>query len=209
MSPFYEKLLYKALHIKPSPLRLGNGTPYIFLHINKTAGTSIGRAIGLPVKRHLTAREVIGLIGRKKWRSAWKFTFVRNPWDRAASLYRYRRMKNKTGIASNDVPFAEWVQRVFTDDPDPRYHDNPKSFQSQCDWLKDDRGDIAIDFIARFEEINRDFERIAEKIAPGASLPYLNASRADCYRDYYDERSRAAVADWFAEDIGYFDYRFG
>lgn len=204
-----EKLLYKVLRIEPSPLRTGNGQPFVFLHINKTAGTSVLRALGIPVKQHRTAREVIDRIGREKWQSAWKFAFVRNPWDRAVSLYEYRRGKDRTGIASSGLSFTRWVDRVFTEDPDPRYNNNPRSFQSQCDWLKDERGDIAIDFIGRFENLASDFSRVAERIAPGASLQHLNASRRGSYTRYYDPQSRQAVARWFAEDIERFGYDFG
>ena len=207
--PVAEKLLYKLLRISPSPLRTGNGTPFIFLHINKTAGTSVLRATGIPVKQHRTAREIIERIGREQWQTAWKFAFVRNPWDRAVSLYEYRRMKDRTGIASQELPFTTWVSRVFTHDPDPVFNNNPRSFQSQCDWLKDDRGEIAIDFIGRFENIESDFARIAERIAPGANLRHLNASRRESYTTYYDAPSRDAVARWFAEDIERFGYGFG
>jgi len=65
-----EKLLFRLFRHEPSPVRPGPKTPYIFLHINKTAGTSVGRAIGLPVKRHLTAREIIDRIGRQRWAAA-------------------------------------------------------------------------------------------------------------------------------------------
>ena len=203
-----EKMLNRLFHIKPSPLRPGAGTPFIFLHINKTAGTSVGRAIGLTVKQHLTAREIIARIGSERWRSAWKFTFVRNPWDRAVSLYEYRRGKDRTGIASLDLSFSEWVERVFSDDPDLELHNNPKSFQSQCEWLKDDEGAIDIDFTGRFESIAADFEQIASRIAPGARLPHLNASKRRDYRAYYDAGSRDRVGRWFAEDIERFGYRF-
>lgn len=208
MNPLGEKLLFKVLRIEPSPLRGGNRTPFIFLHINKTAGTSVLRAVGIPVKRHRTAREIIARIGREKWDSAWKFAFVRNPWDRAVSLYEYRRGKDRTGIASNELSFGEWVERVFGAQPDPAYNNNPRSFQSQCEWLKDDRGNIEIDFIGRFENIQDDFRAIAEKIAPGASLQHLNASRRAPYASYYDAGSRKAVAAWFAEDIERFGYFF-
>ena len=203
-----EKLLYRLLRVQPSPLRAGPRTPFIFLHINKTAGTSVGRAIGLPVKRHLTASEIIELIGRERWDTAWKFTFVRNPWDRAVSLYEYRRMKDRTGIGSDGLSFGEWVQRVFSDDPDPAYHNKRRPFLPQSEWLKDDRGAVGIDFIGRFEHLASDFERVAERVAPGASLPRLNASRRRQYSDYYDARSRDLVARWFAEDIECFAYRF-
>jgi len=71
------KLLYKLLRKKPVPLRQGKNGPFIFIHINKTAGTSIGRAIGLPVKHHLMATEVIERIGTDVWNEAFKFTVVR------------------------------------------------------------------------------------------------------------------------------------
>ena len=66
------EILARVLHIKPSPLRKGPNGPFIFIHITKTAGTSIGNAIGLPVKHHLTAKEVIAKIGKNKWNEAYK-----------------------------------------------------------------------------------------------------------------------------------------
>ncbi|MEE4292947.1 MAG: sulfotransferase family 2 domain-containing protein [Xanthomonadales bacterium] len=207
-SPLAEKMLYRLLRIRPSPLRFGNETPFIFLHINKTAGTSIGKAVGLHVKQHLTAREIIERIGREKWVSAWKFTFVRNPWDRAVSLYEYRRGKDRTGIATRDLSFSAWTQRVFCEDPDPAFHNNPKSFQTQSEWLRDDRGEIDIDFVGRFENIAGDFAKIANKIAPGASLRHLNASARAAYGSYYDSGSKERVTRWFKEDIERFGYVF-
>ena len=67
---------------RQSPLRSGPNGPFIFIHINKTAGTSIGRAVGLPNKLHLTAREIIDRVGEEAWRKAYKFAFVRNPLSR-------------------------------------------------------------------------------------------------------------------------------
>ncbi len=141
----------KLLHIKPTPLRQGINGPYIFIHINKTAGTSIGNAIGLPVKHHQTAREIIASIGREKWTTAYKFTLVRNPWDKVVSHYEYRLKRNKTEIATRNISFSEWVKKTYGPDKDPFYYNNPKAFQPQVEWLKDDEGKITIDFIGRFE----------------------------------------------------------
>lgn len=41
---------------------------FIFIHINKTGGTSIEKALGLE-KDHLTAAEKKAAIGKQKWRS--------------------------------------------------------------------------------------------------------------------------------------------
>jgi hypothetical protein len=201
-------ILARVLHIKPSPLRKGPNGPFIFIHITKTAGTSIGNAIGLPVKHHLTAKEVIAKIGKNKWNEAYKFTFVRNPWDRIVSLYEYRRRKDKTKIASNNIPFTEWINLTLGPNTDPYYCNNVKSFQPQVDWLKDDEDTIAIDFIGKFESIREDFEQIRQAIGTRAELPHLNATKRSNYRDYYTDETRQIVANWYHEDIKTFDYTF-
>lgn len=206
--PAVHKGLYKILRLKPSPLRQGRLRPFIFIHINKTAGTSIGKAIGLPVKDHLTAKEIIARIGKEKWDTAYKFTFVRNPWDKVVSHYEYRRKKNKTHIATRDIGFKSWVSMTYGEKKDPVYYDNPKSFQPQVEWLKDDEGRISIDFLGRFESINEDFNHVKQIIGLDAGLPHLNASKRVDYRSYYDDESREIIARWFHEDISLFDYRF-
>ena len=200
--------IYRMLHIKPMPLRTGINGPFIFIHINKTAGTSIGKAVGLPLKHHLTAAEVISRIGNDKWQSAYKFTFVRNPWDKVVSHYEYRRKKNKTEIASRNIPFPDWVKLTYGLDKDPFYYNNPRSFQPQVEWLKDDVGVISIDFIGKFESINADFKHIKNVIGVDGSMPHLNASNRASYQSYYDDETTEIVADWFYEDIAEFGYSF-
>lgn len=202
------KHLQKILHIKPSPLKQGCNGSYIFVHINKTAGTSIGRAIGLPVKDHLTAKEIIAKTGKQKWDAAYKFTVVRNPWDKVVSLYEYRRKKNKTQIASQDITFTQWVKLTHGQDRNSFYNDNVKSFQPQVEWLKDDEGTIAINFVARFETLHADFDQIRDAIGTGADLPHLNASSRRSYKDYYSDETREIIARWYREDIEVFAYTF-
>ena len=200
--------LKKFLHIKASPLNQGCNGPYIFIHINKTAGTSIGSAIGIPVKDHLTAKEVIQKIGKQDWNSAYKFTLVRNPWDKAVSLYEYRRKKNKTQIRSKDISFEKWITMTHSRNQDPSLYDNPKSFQPQIDWLKDDEGKMTVDFVGRFESLQGDFSRITKAIGISAELPHLNASSRNNYQDYYSNNTRKIIATWYQEDIDYFGYTF-
>ena len=206
--PAVHKALYKILRLKPSPLRRGRHRSFIFVHINKTAGTSIGKAIGLPVKDHLTAREIIARIGRDKGDTAYKFTFVRNPWDKVVSHYEYRRKKNKTQLATRNIAFKDWVKMTYGEVKDPAFYDNPKSFQPQVEWLKDDEDRISIDYSGKFESINEDFNHVKQVIGIDAELPHLNASKRVDYRSYYDDETREIVARWFHEDISYFGYRF-
>jgi len=204
----FSKRLQKILHIKPSPLRQGINGSYVFVHINKTAGTSIGRAIGLSVKRHLTAKEIIAEVGKQNWDSAYKFTVVRNPWDKVVSLYEYRRKKNKTQIASRSITFTEWVKLTHGQNKNSFYNNNVKSFQPQVEWLKDDEGIIAIDFVARFETLHTDFEQIRTAIGNKTYLSHLNASNRKNYKEYYTNETRKIVGRWCHEDIEIFGYTF-
>lgn len=206
--PGLTKAVYKLLHRKPIPLRQGKNGPFIFIHINKTAGTSIGRAIGLPVKRHLMATEVIELIGMDAWNQAYKFTVVRNPWDKVVSHYEYRRKKNKTEIASRNICFADWVRMTYGQNKDPFFYNNPRSFQPQVEWLKDTNCVISMDYIIKFESINEGFDHVREEIGLDAELPHLNASTRADYRGYYNDETRAIVARWFSEDLETFSYKF-
>lgn len=193
---------------KRSPLQHGNKLPFVFVHINKTAGTSVGNAIGLANKNHLTVKEIITRIGQAPWDAAYKFTFVRNPWDKTVSLYEYRRKKNKTQIATLGINFEDWVSKTLGDEQDPLFHDNLKSFQPQVEWLKDLHGQISLDYIGKFESLNQDFEAIRKVIGVDTPLPHLNASSRAPYQSYYSEKTRALVSRWFAEDIERFGYRF-
>ena len=203
-----KSLANKLLRLKPLPLRQGKNGTFIFIHINKTAGTSVGKAIGLPVKDHLTAREVIARIGRDQWDTAYKFTLVRNPWDKVVSHYEYRRKKDKTKIATRNMPFSEWVRKTYGEPKDSFYYNNPRSFQPQVEWLKDNEGRITIDFVGKFESINTDFKQIQSAIGLDTELPHLNASKRARYQSYYNDETRDIVERWFHEDISVFGYNF-
>jgi chondroitin 4-sulfotransferase 11 len=206
--PDPKTFLYRRLGIKPIPLRQASNGPFIFIHINKTAGTSIGRAIGLPVKDHLTATEVIARIGQEKWNNAYKFTVVRNPWDKVVSHYEYRRKKNKTEIAERNISFSDWVIMTYGDIKNTFYYNNPRSFQPQVDWLKDDLGNVSMDYVIKFESINEGFNHVKEVLGLDAPLPHLNASSRASYHSYYNDETREIVARWFHQDIEEFGYSY-
>lgn len=181
--------------------------PVTFVHINKTGGTSIEQALGLPFQ-HRTALEILNAIGKRRWSSRFSFAFVRNPWDKVASHYHYRVKTNQTGLRERRVPFTEWVRLAYGEHATP-YYDQPKMFMPQLDWICDQRGRVMVDYVGRFEDLERDFEWICRKIGRKASLPHLKSSSQGRYADLYDSETKQIVAQWFAKDIEAFGYRFG
>lgn len=179
---------------------------FIFIHINKTGGSSVAWALKLPFE-HLTAAEKMAMVGRKRWEQCLTFTIVRNPWDKVVSQYHYRLKTNQTEMSDIPIPFNEWVQRAFGEQ-DPLYYDFPKMFMTQTEWLADTDGRILVDEIVRFENLDEGFARVMQKIGKGVTLPHLRKSKHDHYRDYYDTETAAIIHNYFKKDIDNFGYTF-
>ncbi len=209
----YSNLIKQRIHqnfpqFSPDyPVRKGK-INFIFIHINKTAGTSITKAIKLPKRRHLSAKEVIEIVGKERWEKSYKFTFVRNPWDKVVSHYKYRIKTNQTNLRDNPISFSEWVKLTYGDDKNLFYYDKPKMFQPQNEWLLNDEDKIDIDMIGKFENINKDFQIIADQIGCDSKLPHRNKTEKVDYREFYNDETKAIVAKWFQRDIELFKYEF-
>ena len=186
--------------------RQGHFDNFIFIHINKTGGTSIAKALNL-LLRHNTALEKIAEVGEQKWHNLYTFAFVRNPWDKVVSHFHYRIQTNQTGLEVNPIEFKDWVQLTYGQQ-DPKYYDNPKMFMPQSDWITDHDGSVLVDFVGRFENLNEDFNTICKQIGRNVSLPHVKSSKRGNYREYYDDLTIKIVEEWFSKDIDKFGYRF-
>lgn len=179
---------------------------FMFIHINKTGGTSIVKALDLPGE-HRTALEKIQELGRKRWDNCFSFAVIRNPWDKVVSHYAYRVQTNQTGLGAKDLEFKDWVRAAYRD-RDPAYYDRPKMFQSQTDWCVDETGAIVVNHFCRFENLNADFAEVCQKIGKNVELPHLKSSKRGNYREYYDDQTRDIIAERFAKDLENFKYEF-
>jgi chondroitin 4-sulfotransferase 11 len=179
---------------------------FVFIHINKTGGSSVEKALGIR-HEHRTALEKRAELGEKCWAKKFTFAIVRNPWDKVVSHYHYRVQTNQTDLATSPVNFAEWVRRAYSQ-RDPDYYDKPKMFMPQLDWITDTDGKIMVNQVARFETLQKDFDAICQRLNRTAQLPQLRKSERGDYRQYYDAESQAIVAQCFAKDIAEFGYRY-
>jgi hypothetical protein len=178
----------------------------VFIHINKTGGTSNERALQLRSER-ICARDKLARMGARRWQRAFKFAFVRNPWDKVVSHYHYRVSTGRSGLQDEHFPFAGWVRLAYRD-RDPRYCDVPLMFAPQLEWIVDARGQIMVDFVGRFERLHEDFAAVCRRIGAHAALPHVKPTAHGDYRDFYDAGSRAIIARAFAPDLEQFGYRF-
>ena len=182
-------------------------TNFVFIHINKTGGSSIEKALGAPLI-HKPALEFRKDIGQHRWDKRFSFAIVRNPWDRAVSQYHYRLMINKTRLRQKPLPFDEWVKRVFVE-RDPAYLDEERMFLTQTDWVADEDGNTIVNFVGRFENLQAAWETICTNLNKEiTTLPHVKKSSRGDYRSHYSDTSAEIIESFFKDDIDNFNYRF-
>lgn len=143
---------------------------------------------------HMPAWRVRGYVGEDIWRSYYKFSFERNPWDRQVSWYHYKT-KSKTEKPAFDA-FNRDKKRAYVENYD----------------LYSQEGKIVLDFAGRYEDLEAGFAQVLEAIGLSGrvTLPVTNVSKAKerDYRSYYADDSRALIAGWYAREIDHFGYAF-
>lgn len=184
----------------------------VFVHIPKTAGSSVYTTLGLrdiaaPHRNIVQLGEILGRTpeGRAFFDEAFKFAFVRNPWDRVVSLF-HRKERGRVGAPETFPEFCAWIEHAS----DTCVH--PTTHRNQVDWITDESGAIAVDFVGRFESLHRDFRHVCERLAtPYLSLAHEKDNRAGRrpYTEYYTPELRDMIGEKFAVDIARFGYAFG
>jgi Sulfotransferase family len=193
---------------------------FLFVHIPKTAGNSIQSVLrdysedelvalrteqdgverfGLrnpeyKIKKHSTLAEYRAALGETQFGHLYKFTCVRNPWDRMVSYY-FTPAQNT--VAWDRKKFRKVIVKAL----------------SVADYLRLNECDNDpfenVNYIMRFENLVDDFRTVCREldISP-ATLPRYNRSKREHYSKYYDEELRELVSARFAAEIERFGYTF-
>lgn len=186
-----------------------------FIHVPKCAGSSINQTLNLKVHAGT------GHAGWKAHANLFKdgyftFSYVRNPWDRMVSLYHYfynmRRghqwygQNKKLATQISTIGFQEFCARLdeFQRCPWSGIH-----FVPMVNFLQDQKQNINLDFIGKFENLQEDFDKLCDELyLPRQSLPHKNKSDHIKYIEYYDKKSKEMVDKKYARDIEIFNYKF-
>jgi hypothetical protein len=182
----------------------------IFIHINKTGGSSIETALNKNIKLD-TDKRVLGsgntrfvdkhtyaLQYRKRnketFDSYFKFAFVRNPWELEVSLFHWYKLA---------LSYKHSFECLLND----RVKNNHMGFNR---WIGDREHYHLMDFIGRFENLQEDFDIVCDKIGvTRKKLTHTNKTEYRHYTEYYDEKTKQIIAEKYAKDIEYFGYEFG
>ena len=97
--------------------------------------------------------------------------------------------------------FAHEVSRIPDEYAEPH-------FLSQHKFIVDRAGNLIVDFLGRFESIDKDFGGVRQRLRAPVELRHLLRSQRGHYRDYYSPDLADIVGERYSEDIARFGYTF-
>lgn len=184
----------------------------MFVHIPKCAGTSVRRSLFGRDGGHRPLETFRTMVPQHLFDQSFKFTFVRNPWDRLVSAFfflqksdlkRNRRFARRQLSAYKD--FDSFVRNWLTRESIWSF----THFLPQHHFICIDKR-LGVDFVGFYENIAEDFAIVARKMNRPTALLEENrlGGRAKDYRQYYSEETKNLVAQVYAEDIALLGYSF-
>lgn len=154
-----------------------------------------------PYWDHITAGNLKKEMPPEVFNSYFKFAFVRNPWSRLLSLYSYLLQNHRHPrheIAVRAGGFNEFVRHEY----------KKLNWNDQFYCLSDSAGEVLVDFVGKYENLEKDFKLICDAVGIPGLLPHINRTSHADYRKYFSPESIELVAQMCSRDIERFNYTF-
>lgn len=182
--------------------------------------------------KHAWAREMRDLFGSERWEEYFTFAFVRNPYDMLLSLYSmYTQYPEYIDKENHPNLYHPWNQ--FKDFEDlllsmrDKKHEPDQEWRMQLDklgaknhmqvwdslrnlqnkYLSNKNGDIIVDFVGRFENLQYDFDYCCKRIGiEPIDLIWHGPTKHKNYRDVYTSDMIDVVNNHSWKDIRKYGY---
>lgn len=192
----------------------------LFIHIPKTGGMSVARALDLQVHKlglnntirperisqtfknegMVTFRHALyknlrkkGVISDEFDRTSFKFCFCRLPYDRVVSHWKHT-MKKHLDRLPGKVSFLEFTRLLGTRD----------DWIPQHTWIDG----VEIDLVGRFEQFDHSLLQVAKCLEMEIeTIPLMNTTKHRHYSTYYCDESKQRVDDYYHKDFEIFGYK--
>lgn len=217
---------------------INNTHKFIYVHIPKTAGTSVTTLLSsfttlfdleigatefgekiqdayferFEIRKHSTLTEIHHLVGENIFNSFYKFSFVRNPFDRIFSAYNFLRewespQKDFNNLMRGFKTFSQFIQSDFL-----AYSSVPDHmFLPQSHWLENEASEVDLNFVGRVEYLAHDIGYVLDTLKLNTKkneikLQYLNESIGESSKIKIDFKDIEKIINIYQIDFAKYKY---
>lgn len=188
----------------------------IFIHIPKTAGTSIEQFLKDDGKNHI---DYLGVRNNRSmhhytatdlkrelpvlFNTYYKFSIVRNPYDRLLSAYYWTPIPDvgyKSG--KTKVEFLNYVSRVVKNN---KYYDNIYNDHFMPQYMFIYNNKLLVDNIFKYEDLEWVVSFLKKKLDIKKEFPLLNKSKIK--KDFWNDNQKERIYKLYHQDFFLFNYK--
>ncbi len=184
---------------------------FIFVHVGRTAGSSLERAAGIKITEDERTRNLGNTDFEEKHKhfeyyrkvypvefcTFFKFTIVRNPFERLVSRWLWQ----STVVRNKNLSFFEFIETL------PESSKYSEFFK--LSGLSIEASIKYFDFIGRFEDLQNSYMYLCNKLDLDYNkIPHTNKTPDHRYQDYFNKESIELVRRIYHEDLMLFNYDF-
>ena len=149
---------------------------------------------------HISLRQLKPFILPPLFENYFKFCTVRNPFARFVSFCHFINRDNQK-MQTNPI---DTMKRIIAD---KKTH-GEILFRPQFEFVADNDGNLSVDFVCRFENLQNDFDKVCEKLnLPTAELKKINTTDSADFQDSFDDELKESVREFYRKDFEIFDYQ--
>jgi len=185
----------------------------IFIHIPKTAGVSLLKSIygDVTLSGHRSFYFNSIVLDTKSCKY-FSFAFVRNPFDRLYSTYMFLKQggmncHDKRAFAYRLSKFKDFEDFVLNG-LDKKIIFEITHLIPQYDYICDLMGNVLVDFVGRFENLEDDIKLLSKKLNKELELEHYNFNNKKHYTEVYTQVMIDIVSEVYQKDIDIFGYNF-
>ena len=175
----------------------------IFIHIPRTSGTSIESAFDKNMDhiggKHLNASSIKKIAGNDKWDCYFKFSIVRNPWERFASMY--------------NMPFFKKINKLSGKNIEYFYENYYLPIHESCVTCSEYLDTEDIDLIGKYEERNEfiiNLKKVINNISISEKLDHhwqrKTKNQKKKWFEYLNLKTFDLITKKYEDDVARFNY---
>jgi hypothetical protein len=157
---------------------------------------------------HLTALEMVNILGETIWNKLFTFSIVRNPWDRILSMYFYRRIKQNI---PDNWSFSDYVIELGKATEKSNYFEYHGFRYGAADYILDQKNNSLVSSIIKFENRLEGLNEISKHLAI-SSFGSIHTQQAKPvginYDKYYTRKTKKIIQNLYIKDIEVFNYSY-